>query len=239
MASSFAPIPLHHAVTIRLTKNNYLLRRAQLLPFRRSTKLISYLDGTLPPPPKQVPASTALDAELLPNPAYDRWYDQDQQVLNVLLSSISVDILHDVVQAKTSKAVWDMLQRQFASATRARTVQIRVKLATTRQRDLSASDYFRKVKRLATELAAADTVLTDEEIIAYLLAGLRADYVNLSLTRSIDRCMFSFLISQGISQGSCACTRARASGCGRRARQGASRAFLMATESWPRFKRWT
>jgi hypothetical protein len=42
--------------------------------------------------------------------------------------------------------------------------------------------------------------------------------VNLSLTRSIDRCMFSFLIFQG----SCACTRARALGCGCRARQGAS-----------------
>jgi hypothetical protein len=59
--------------------------------------------------------------------------------------------------------------------------------------------------------------------------------VNLSLTRSIDRCMFSFLISQG----SCACTRARAPGCERRARQGTSQAFLVATESWPRFKRWT
>jgi hypothetical protein len=58
--------------------------------------------------------------------------------------------------------------------------------------------------------------------------------INLSLTRSIDRCMFSFLISQG----SCACTRARAPGYGRHARQGASRAFLVATESWPRFKRW-
>jgi hypothetical protein len=49
-------------------------------------------------------------------------------------------------------------------------------------------------------------------------APLLQDSVNLSLTRSIDRCMFSFLISQG----SCACTRARAPGCGRRARQGAS-----------------
>jgi hypothetical protein len=43
-------------------KNNYLLWRAQLLPFLRSTKLIGYLDGTLPPPPKQVHASTSLDA---------------------------------------------------------------------------------------------------------------------------------------------------------------------------------
>jgi hypothetical protein len=77
MASSFAPIPLHNAVTIRLTKSNYLLLRAQLLPYLQSTKLHGYLDGSLPAPPKQVPASSALDTELITNPAYERWCDQD------------------------------------------------------------------------------------------------------------------------------------------------------------------
>jgi hypothetical protein len=124
MASSFVPIPLHTIVTISLTKSNYLLWRAQLLPFLRSTKLLGYLDGSFLAAPKEVPASSALDAELITNPAYERWCDKDQQVLSGPLSSMSEEIIPDVVTSKTSKVVWDTLQRQFASATHARTVQI-------------------------------------------------------------------------------------------------------------------
>ena len=69
--ATFGPIPLHHAVTIRLTKNNFIIWRAQLLPYLRSTKLMGYLDGTNAAPAKMVPSSTAADAELVSNPAYN------------------------------------------------------------------------------------------------------------------------------------------------------------------------
>jgi hypothetical protein len=113
-------IPLHHAVTICLTKNNYLLWRAQLLPYLRGTKLIGYIDGTRPAPPEKVATSTVSGAEQIVNPEYSRWYDQDQQLLSGLLSSISEDMLHDVISATTSKEAWDSLQTQFVSSTRAR-----------------------------------------------------------------------------------------------------------------------
>jgi hypothetical protein len=55
-------------------------------------------------------------------------------------------------------------------------VQIRVELATMKKRDLSAADFFHKITGLATELAAVDAPLRDEEVLAYLLAGLPAEY---------------------------------------------------------------
>jgi hypothetical protein len=113
---------------------------------------------------------------LIPNPAYEPWYDQDQQVVSDLLSSMSEDILRDMVDVKSSKAVWDKLQQQFASTTCARTVQICVELVTTKKRDLSVADYFHKIKGLATDLVVADMALNDEETITYLLAGLGLDY---------------------------------------------------------------
>jgi hypothetical protein len=70
MATAFASIPIHHVITIKLTKKNYLLWRAQLLPYLRSTNLMGYLDGSTPVPAKQVAASTATGAELVSNPAY-------------------------------------------------------------------------------------------------------------------------------------------------------------------------
>jgi hypothetical protein len=62
---------------IKLTKKNYLLWRAQLLPFLRSTNLIGYLDGSIPAPAKQVASSTTVGADLIPNPEYTTWYNQD------------------------------------------------------------------------------------------------------------------------------------------------------------------
>ncbi|KAK4425308.1 hypothetical protein Salat_1724700 [Sesamum alatum] len=103
MATAFAPIPLHHAVTIRLTKTNFLIWHAQLLPYLRSTKLLGYLDGSITSPAQYITSSTNAGAAQVPKSAYGQWYDQDQQVLSGLLSSISQEVLQDVVDATTSK----------------------------------------------------------------------------------------------------------------------------------------
>jgi hypothetical protein len=67
-------------------------------------------------------ASTIEGAELVSNPAYERWYDQDQQLLSGLLSLMTEDVLYDVITATSSKEVWDSLQQKFASSTKAHTV---------------------------------------------------------------------------------------------------------------------
>jgi hypothetical protein len=175
-SSTFAAIPIHHAVTIRLTKSNFILWRAQLLPYLQSMKLMGYIDGSLKAPEKKVLSSTDAAATLIPNPAYERWYDQDQQVLSGLLSSMSEEVLRDVTNATTSKEAWDTLKKMFSSATRAQTMQICVDLTTTKKRNLPAATYFIKIKELASKLAAADAPLRDDEVVAYLLAGLGSDY---------------------------------------------------------------
>jgi hypothetical protein len=149
---------------------------AQLLPFLQSTRLLGYVDGSTPAPAKQIPSSTATDVALVPNLAYDRWHDQDQLLLSGLLPSMTKDVLRGVVTTKTVREAWDILNRMFSSTSHARIVQIRVELATTKKRDLSADDYFRKIKNLADEMAAADAALRDDEIVAYLLAGLDIYY---------------------------------------------------------------
>jgi hypothetical protein len=123
-----------------------------------------------------VAASPAAGVEQIPNPAYERWYDQDQQLLSGILSSMIEDVLQDVVAAKSSREVWDSLQKKFASSTKACTVQICVELTTAKKHDLSAVDFFHKITGLAAELAAADAPLRDEEVLSYLLASLPAEY---------------------------------------------------------------
>jgi hypothetical protein len=89
---------------------------------------------------------------------------------------MSEEVLRDVTDATTSKEAWDTLKKMFSSTTRARTVQIRVDLATTKKRDLPAATYFSKIKGLASKLAAIDAPLHDDEVVAYLLAGLGSNY---------------------------------------------------------------
>lgn len=49
-------------------------------------------------------------------------------------------------------------------------------MATTKKWDLSASDYFRRIKCFASALDSAGIPLRDDKTIAYLLVGLSSDY---------------------------------------------------------------
>jgi hypothetical protein len=174
---TMAPIPIHQAITTRHTKSNYLLWRAQLLPYLRSSKLIGFLDGSNPASKQFIStATTTGEIEEALNPAYDTWYDQDQQLLSGLLSLMTEEVLRDVMATTSSREVWTSLHRKFASSTEARTVQLRVDLATSKKQDLSAADFYRKITGLASKLAAIDAPLRDEEILAYLFAGLPVEY---------------------------------------------------------------
>jgi hypothetical protein len=64
----------------------------------------------------------------------------------------------------------------YFTQTRARSVNTRIALATTRKNQLSISDYFTKMRSYADEMASAGTALTDEELVSYILAGLDEDY---------------------------------------------------------------
>jgi hypothetical protein len=64
----------------------------------------------------------------------------------------------------------------YASSSRARIMQMRIKLMTIEKNDLSVTDYFKKVKKLADTLAAISKRLDSEEFISYLLRILPSDY---------------------------------------------------------------
>jgi hypothetical protein len=49
------------------------------------------------------------------NPSFLRWKQQDQLILNALLSSLSVDVLHLKVDCSTTHCVWHTLAKALAS----------------------------------------------------------------------------------------------------------------------------
>jgi hypothetical protein len=43
---------VHHLVTIKLNRDNYLLWKAQIVPYLRGQHLFGFLDGSRPAPPQ-------------------------------------------------------------------------------------------------------------------------------------------------------------------------------------------
>uniref|UniRef100_A0A2N9GSV6 Reverse transcriptase Ty1/copia-type domain-containing protein n=1 Tax=Fagus sylvatica TaxID=28930 RepID=A0A2N9GSV6_FAGSY len=112
---------VHHLVTIKLTRENYLLWKAQIVPYLRGQHLFGFLDGSRPAPSPFLDGSSQSE----PNPAHQAWLIQDQMILSALISSLSENILAYVVKCATSRDVWITLERMFTAHSRARTMTIR------------------------------------------------------------------------------------------------------------------
>jgi hypothetical protein len=89
-----------------------------------------------------------------------------------LLTSLSESVLGQVVLCKTSHEVWSTLATNYSGASRARSMNTWVQLATLKKGGLSATEYFNKGKAQADTLASIGEPLKDEELITYLLAGI-------------------------------------------------------------------
>jgi hypothetical protein len=71
------------------------------------------------------------------NPAFNAWSLTEQQVLGFLLSSMGKESISQVRACCTSAKTWTAIKGNFTSATRARTVNSKISLATTKKGDLS------------------------------------------------------------------------------------------------------
>jgi len=58
------------------------------------------------------------------NPSFLCWKQQDQLILSALLSSLSMDVLHLVVECHTSSCVWHTLKKALASPLNSYSMQL-------------------------------------------------------------------------------------------------------------------
>lgn len=90
MASQIIPSSkIANGVTCKLTRTNYLVWKAQVVPILRGVKLFGYPDGTTVCPPAKITVGTGETAKEEDNPAYDTWFTQDQAIARGLLSSMT------------------------------------------------------------------------------------------------------------------------------------------------------
>jgi hypothetical protein len=85
----------------------------QMKPFLLGQGVYSFVDGTLPCPLSHL-ASAATSSPSV-NPVYLSWKQQDHLIMSALLSSLSVEVLHLVVDCNTSHDIWTTLEIAFAT----------------------------------------------------------------------------------------------------------------------------
>jgi hypothetical protein len=173
-------ISMPFVAIIKLNHDNFLLWKAQLIPYFRGQYLFGYIDGSIPKPPKIIsvthPETFVVSKRL--NPSYSQWVRQDNLILSTLMNFLLEPILAPVVTYTSSKVVWNALDDTFSSRSRARILQIGTQLATATatKGSKTATDYFHYIKRLTDELVVAGQPLNHNDIITYILAGLSHEY---------------------------------------------------------------
>jgi hypothetical protein len=63
-----------------------------------------------------------------------------------------------------------------SSQSRARVINTRMTLSTTRKGNFSVAQYVGKMKALANDMASARKKLEDEDLVSYILAGLDSNF---------------------------------------------------------------
>ena len=81
-------------VTEKLTRDNFLVWEAVVLPAVRAARMVGNLDGSIKAPSEEIAIKKDDSGQKIPlkeeNPAYVVWNKRDQQVLVYLLGQLSV-----------------------------------------------------------------------------------------------------------------------------------------------------
>ncbi|KAE8770285.1 hypothetical protein D1007_57977 [Hordeum vulgare] len=176
-SSSTSAPSLNTQVTEKLTRDNFILWRAQVLPQIRGVGYFGYLDGSIAKPDEKLVSTDKEGKEVaVPNPAYAIWLSQDQVVLGYLLNSLSKEALISVAALESAQEVWKALGNMFASASRARINNLRSSLVNAQKGSQTAAAFFIRMRSYADELAMAGKPVTDDELVSFITSGLDMEY---------------------------------------------------------------
>ena len=179
-------------IPLKLDRANYSFWRSLILPSVRAFDLEDFLLGTRICPMRYVSlqqgegssSSTHLQIGSLTsqvvaqrvNPNYIAWMRTDQALMSWLLSSISESILGHVIHCTSSAQIWLTLQQFFTTTSKAWVLQLRFQLQSTKKVGLSIQDNILKIRGIGDSLNSTGLILYDEELLLYILGGLKSEY---------------------------------------------------------------
>ncbi|KAH6766963.1 hypothetical protein C2S52_017946 [Perilla frutescens var. hirtella] len=106
----------------------------------------------------------------------EKFLEEDQLITSWLLLSITESVLVGIVGLTTSREIWETVESNYASQSRAKLMQIKFQLQTLKKGGLSMKEYLNKIKSCCDILGSAGERLSDENHVLHILAGLGPEY---------------------------------------------------------------
>ncbi|XP_019199090.1 PREDICTED: uncharacterized protein LOC109192844 [Ipomoea nil] len=156
---------------ITLTSTNFPAWRRQVHSTLVGFNLHGYVDGSVQEPPK-----FAGSAQTATNPDYLLWVRQDQIIVSALLGSSSDSIQPLVSSASTAYDAWQHLTTTYASASRGRILSLKAKLTQNPRGTRSITVFLNDMRSIADALALAQSPVSDEDLVVYILTQLGDEY---------------------------------------------------------------
>ena len=175
--SSSSSFPSPHffttPISLKLSEENFLLWKQQVLATTDGLLLSHFLDGSRVP--SSVLPPTAEGSSPCVNPDITRYKKQDSLLVAWMLASMTTPFLTKMVGLHSSAEIWDVLHTYFAANTRAQIKKFRLRLKNPKN-ERSVSTYLLDIKKTVDLLAAIGAPVSVEDHVETILDGLSADF---------------------------------------------------------------
>ena len=163
--------PTGLTISLKLSRDNFLLWKTQLLPVLAAYDLVTLLDQDPP-----MVSHLDKDDRICPNPAYKTWFKNDQVVLAIISSSLFKSVLPILVGKNTAREAWEAINRNFAGKSKSRIMELQTRLHNLQKDTMMVDDYVQLVRSLGDELRVSGSMMNEHDLTFALLRGLGSTY---------------------------------------------------------------
>ena len=173
-----ATLSVGNFVSIKLSQNNYLLWKTQIMGLIESQDMIGFIDGSLPIPKPHIKVSSdeVSDETFETNSDFLAWKKSDRLLRGWITGTLLEEVLGLVVGLDTSAEVWTALSNSFAQESQEREFYLQQSIQMHQKGNYSMPDYIRIFKNLCDDLAAIGKLIDDRMKVFTLLKGLGPGY---------------------------------------------------------------
>ncbi|XP_078438628.1 uncharacterized protein LOC144709100 [Wolffia australiana] len=131
------------AATLKLTKTNYLLWKIQIVLIIKAQGLGKHLTHPMPPEEEDTDDENT------------SWKHNDQQVLSIIISSLSTELLPVVSGCITAQAAWEKLGTKLSSASESWIMELTSRFHSIKKGSKSLDEYISEFHHLLAEIINA------------------------------------------------------------------------------------
>ncbi|XP_035844119.1 uncharacterized protein LOC110928104 [Helianthus annuus] len=143
-------------VSVKLTYENYLTWKHQLVTILKTMGLLEHISSTPPPSISDT----------------DKWDHDDGYVSACINATLDASIAHLSIGTETAADLWKIIEDTFFDQVFAKRSHLRSQFQLLKQSNQSVTAYCDRAKQLSDQLNSIDDPVTDESLVLQVLNGL-------------------------------------------------------------------